>query len=63
METNELIDLGKSCSFQLLLLEKIYERKLDVLGKFIKANGVIFVGHVGYHKTKALLEVSSPEVM
>ena len=63
METNELRDNGESCAFQLCLTGQIYNNRLDILGKYVKVDGEIFFGHTGHHKTKALLDVNSIQVL
>ncbi len=63
IETNELRDNGKSCAFQLCLTAEIYNNRLDLLGKYVKVDGEIFFGHTGHHKTKALLDVNSIQVL
>lgn len=62
-EDNQLYEKGTSCMFQLVLTEEIYDNRLDILGKYVKADGEIFLGHTGYHNTKALLEVNSIRVI
>jgi len=62
-ESEELKDLGNSCSFQLVVPSKFYDDKNDVIGKFVKVTGQMFIGHSGHHKTKALLDTKLIEVM
>ena len=62
MEDNSLCDHGKSCSFQLCLSSDIYDNRIDILNKYVEAEGQIFLGHTGHHKTKALLEVKEINV-
>lgn len=56
-------DLGKSCSFQLSVSSEIYDNKSDILGKFVKVSGRVFVGRTGHHRTKALIEVASINIL
>lgn len=59
IENNELYENGLSCMFQLSISSEIYDKHLDILGKYVKAEGEIFFGHTGHHKTKALLKVNT----
>ena len=63
MEYDQLYEKGLSCMFQLCLAEDIYEKRLDILGKYVRAEGEIFLGHTGHHNTKALLKVESIHVL
>lgn len=63
IEDNQPYDKGNSCMFQLCLTENIYDERLDILGKYVKAEGEIFLGHTGYHNTKALLNVRSIRII
>lgn len=63
METNELYENGQSCMFQLCLTADFYDKRLDILGKYVKVGGEIFFGHTAHHKTKALLKVDSIHVL
>ncbi|WP_349814241.1 DUF4431 domain-containing protein [Rheinheimera oceanensis] len=63
MESNELYENGLSCMFQLSISSEIYDKHLDILGKYVKAEGKIFFGHTGHHKTKALLKVNTISVL
>ncbi len=63
MESNELYEDGMSCMFQLSISSEFYDKHLDILGKYVKAEGEIFFGHTGHHKTKALLKVNTISVM
>ncbi|HBM9256281.1 TPA: DUF4431 domain-containing protein [Citrobacter freundii] len=63
MENDKLYENGQSCMFQLCLTEDIYDKRLDILGKYVKVTGGVFFGHTGHHKTKALLNVDSIHVI
>ncbi|MEI4952345.1 DUF4431 domain-containing protein [Aeromonas caviae] len=63
MENDELYENGLSCMFQLCIAPEIYDKHLDILGKYVKAEGGIFFGHTGHHKTKALLTVQNIRVL
>ncbi len=63
LESNELYENGLSCMFQLCISSEIYDKHLDILGKYVKAEGEIFFGHTGHHKTKALLKVNTVNVL
>lgn len=63
MEDESLYEKGSSCMFQLCLKQKIYDKRLDILNKYVKVDGEIFLGHTGHHKTKALLNVSAIHVI
>jgi hypothetical protein len=63
LEGEELVDLGNSCSFQLSVPPEFYDDKNDIVGKFVKVTGQMFVGHSGHHKTKALVDTKLVEVM
>ena len=63
LENDEPKDLGPSCSFQLAVPAEFYDDKNDVVGKFVKVTGQMFVGHSGHHKTKALIDTKLIKVI
>lgn len=63
IENGDLYENGQSCMFQLFLTTDIYDKRLDILGKYVKVTGGIFFGHTGHHKTKALLDVDTIRVI
>lgn len=58
-ENEQPYDLGKSCSFQLVVDAEFYDNKADIVGKLVKVRGRTLIGHTGHHKTKALIEVET----
>ncbi|QYH17517.1 DUF4431 domain-containing protein [Enterobacter sp. DNB-S2] len=63
MEDDSLYEKGSSCMFQLCLTREIYDKRLDILNKYVSVQGEIFLGHTGHHKTKALLDVNTIKVI
>ena len=63
MEDESLFEKGSSCMFQLCLTREIYDKRLDILDKYVCVNGDVILGHTGHHKTKALLDVRSIRII
>ncbi|KAF7781170.1 hypothetical protein PRUB_b0309 [Pseudoalteromonas rubra] len=62
-ESQKLSEYGNTCCFQLALKEDFYDNRNDILDKFVKVDGQVFLGHTGCHKTKALIDVAKIEVV
>ncbi|HCE1619870.1 DUF4431 domain-containing protein [Vibrio parahaemolyticus] len=63
IETQKVTDHGKTCCFQLVLKQNFYDNRNDILGKFVKVTGQVFLGYTGHHNTKALIDIAKIEVV
>ncbi|MGK3226474.1 hypothetical protein ACCW94_15395 [Enterobacter soli] len=52
MENGALYENGNSCMFQLNLMDAIYENRLDILGKYVKVDGISSLDIQGIIKLK-----------